>query len=109
MKTFIFPPNSGNFLHLEGLKILAKQPMILYTERMDIDRKTPLTGKELHDMIARDQEAVASAACEGIYYTDEEEALFQEMNRQGLSYDEQARRIDEFLHQKYGIPPDPST
>lgn len=58
---------------------------------MTIDRNTPLTGQSLRAMIERDIDACASLACEGMQFSEEEEAVFTEMARQGLSYE---ARID---------------
>ena len=38
----------------------------------------------------------ASLACEGVYLTAEEEALFEQMDRERLTADERAARIIEF-------------
>ncbi|MDH5641036.1 MAG: hypothetical protein OEY28_07055 [Nitrospira sp.] len=87
---------------------VAGVPPFPYNGGMAIDRKKPITGKELEELIERDKEAVASLACEGIHFTPEEEAVFQEMNRLGLSYDEQGKYLDDWLHRTYGIPlPEP--
>ena len=66
---------------------------------MSIDRKTPLTGQSLRDMIARDEDGRASLACEGLHFTDEEEAVFAEMARQGLSYDARIDYLKAYLAQ----------
>lgn len=88
---------------------VAWMPPFPYNGGMAIDRKKPIIGKELEELIERDKEAVASLACEGIHFPPEEEAVFQEMNRLGLSYDEQGKYLDEWLHRTYGIPlPDPA-
>jgi hypothetical protein len=45
-------------------------------------------------------EAKASLACEGIYLTAEEEALFKGFEEQRLSHDECRRRLIEFCRAK---------
>lgn len=99
---------SGSAAASAGLISVATPALFSYNESMAIDRKKPITGKDLEELIERDKEAVASLACEGIHFTPEEEAIFQKMNRLGLSYDEQGKYLDDWMHRTYGIPlPDP--
>lgn len=105
------PVTSGSALWLAatGLNPVAWLTAILYNGGMAIDRKKLITGKELEELIDRDKEAVASLACEGIHCTSEEDAVFAEMNRLGLSYDDQGKYLDDWLNRTYGIPlPDPA-
>ena len=48
-------------------------------------------------MLARDVEAVASLACEGIQFTKEEEAVFADMARRGLSYDDRIAYLKAYV------------
>lgn len=48
-------------------------------------------------MMARDMEAVASLACEGIQFTNEEEAVFADMARRGLSYDDRIAYLKAYV------------
>jgi hypothetical protein len=49
-------------------------------------------------------EAEANLAIEGIYLTEEERALFEEMEEQGLSQAERTTRIDRFIAAKLKRP-----
>ena len=96
------------WLAATGLNPVAWLTAILYNGGMIVDRKKPITGKELEELIDRDKEAVASLACEGIYCTPEEDAVFEEMNRLGLSYEQRDKYLDDWMHRTYGIPlPEP--
>jgi len=64
---------------------------------MSIDRTIPLTGQEFRNMLARDEDARASLACEGMVFTPDEEAVFTEMARQGLSYDARIAYLKAYL------------
>jgi hypothetical protein len=55
---------------------------------------------ELAEIRRRRPGVRASLACEGMYLTAEEEALFDEMDRERLSSDECAKRIIEFSRAK---------
>ncbi len=68
---------------------MAPLPENRYNRMMTTQRNTPLTDQALRDMIKRDLEAKASLACEGIHFTEEEEAVFADMIKQGL--DDEAR------------------
>ena len=57
-----------------------------------------LTKAELAEIRRRRPGVRASLACEGLYLTAEEEALFEDMDRQGLTADERAARIIQFSH-----------
>lgn len=87
-----------------GLVSVAQPRAFLYNNRMTVDRKKPITGKELEELIERGKEARASLACEGIYCTPEEDAVFAEMNRLNLSYEERDKYLDDWMHRTYGIP-----
>jgi len=52
-----------------------------------------LTDAELAEIRRRRPGVRASLACEGMYLTAEEEALFDQMGRERLTPDEQAARI----------------
>ena len=55
-----------------------------------------LTDAELAEIRRRRPGVRASLACEGMYLTAEEEALFEQMDRDRLTPDESAQRIIEF-------------
>jgi hypothetical protein len=55
-----------------------------------------LTDSELAEIRRRRPGVRASLACEGMYLTAEEEALFEQMDRERLTADERAARIIEF-------------
>jgi hypothetical protein len=59
-------------------------------------QKGRLTTSELAEIRRRRPGVRASLACEGLYLTAEEEALFEEMDKNGLTADERAARIVEF-------------
>jgi hypothetical protein len=59
-----------------------------------------LTDAELAEAKRNFAEARASLACEGIYLTDEEEALFNSLQAQRLSHEECRRRLVEFSRAK---------
>jgi hypothetical protein len=59
-----------------------------------------LTDTELAEIRRRRSGVRASLACEGMYLTAEEEALFEQMDRERLTPDECARRIIEFSRAK---------
>jgi hypothetical protein len=59
----------------------------------DSMRKRRLTNAELAEIRRRRPGVRASLACEGMYLTAEEEALFQEMEQERLTADERAARI----------------
>lgn len=48
----------------------------------------------------RRKEAQASAACEGIYLSDEEQRLFEYMEEQALDFNECDKLIDLYLSDK---------
>jgi hypothetical protein len=54
------------------------------------------TDAELAEIRRRRPGVRASLACEGLYLTAEEEALFEEMDRERLNADERAARIVQF-------------
>lgn len=96
--------------------VLARNPPIsldaltglIYNGFMAADRTKPLAGKELEALIQRDKEAVASLACEGIHCTPEEDAVFEEMNRLNLSYDERIKHLNDYFDRTSKIPPNAS-
>jgi hypothetical protein len=59
-----------------------------------------LTDAELAEIRRRRPGVRTSLACEGLYLTAEEEALFDEMDRERLTPDESAQRIIEFSRAK---------
>jgi hypothetical protein len=63
-------------------------------------QKGRLTTSELAEIRRRRPGVRASLACEGLYLTAEEEALFEEMDENGLTADERAARIVEFSRAK---------
>ncbi len=52
-----------------------------------------LTDAELAEIRRRRPAVRASLACEGIYLTPEDDALFQQMDEQRLTADQRIRRI----------------
>jgi hypothetical protein len=56
-------------------------------------RRRRLTDAELAEIRRRRPGVRASLACEGMYLTAEEEALFDQMERERLTPDERAARI----------------
>jgi hypothetical protein len=59
-----------------------------------------LTKSELAEIRRRRPGVRASLACEGLYLTAEEEALFEDMDREHLTADERAARIVQFSRAK---------
>ena len=59
-----------------------------------------LTDTELAEIRRRRPGVRASLACEGMYLTAEEEALFDQMERERLTPDERAARITRFNRAK---------
>ena len=59
-------------------------------------RKGRLTDAELAEIRRRRPGVRASLACEGLYLTPEEEALFEQMDKERLTADERAERIIQF-------------
>ncbi len=59
-----------------------------------------LTDSELAEIRRRRRGVRASLACEGMYLTAEEEALFEQMDRERLTPDEAAQRIIQFNRAK---------
>jgi hypothetical protein len=59
-----------------------------------------MTDAELAEIRRRRPGVRASLACEGMYLTAEEEALFEQMDRERLTPDEAAQRIVEFSRAK---------
>ena len=59
-----------------------------------------LTDSELAEIRRRRPGVRASLACEGMYLTAEEEALFEQMDRERLTPDEAAQRIIQFNRAK---------
>jgi hypothetical protein len=58
------------------------------------------TDAELAEIRRRRPGVRASLACEGMYLTAEEEALFEQMDKERLTPDEAAQRIIEFSRAK---------
>jgi hypothetical protein len=63
---------------------------------MQMPKKNRLTDGELAEIRRRRPGVRASLACEGLFLTAEEEALFREMDRERLTADQRAARIVEF-------------
>jgi hypothetical protein len=63
-------------------------------------KKNRLTDAELAEIRRRRPGVRASLACEGIYLAAEEEALFEQMDRERLTADQRAARIVEFSRAK---------
>jgi hypothetical protein len=59
-------------------------------------KKDRLTDAELAEIRRRRPGARASLACEGLYLSAEEEALFEQMDRERLTADQRAERIVEY-------------
>ncbi len=59
-------------------------------------KKGRLTDSELAEIRRRRPGARASLACEGLFLTAEEEALFDQMDRERLTADQRAARIVQF-------------
>ena len=59
-------------------------------------KKDRLTDAELAEIRRRRPGARASLACEGLYLSAEEEALFEQMDTERLTADQRAERIVEF-------------
>jgi hypothetical protein len=59
-------------------------------------KKTRLTDAELAEIRRRRPGVRASLACEELYLTAEEEALFERMDKERLTSDERAARIVQF-------------
>jgi hypothetical protein len=59
-----------------------------------------LTDAELDEIRRRRPGVRASLACEGMYLTVEEEALFDQMDKERLTPDECAQRIVQFSRAK---------
>jgi hypothetical protein len=59
-------------------------------------RRHRLTDTELAEIRRRRPGVRASLACEGMVLTAEEEALFEQMDRERLTPDERAQRIGQF-------------
>jgi hypothetical protein len=63
-------------------------------------KKGRLTDSELAEIRRRRPGVRASLACEGLYLTKEEEAVFEQMDRERLTADERAARIIELSRAK---------
>ena len=59
-----------------------------------------LTDAELAEIRRRRPGVRVSLACEGLYLTDEEEALFEQMDRERLTPDQRAARIVQYVRAK---------
>jgi hypothetical protein len=62
--------------------------------------KRRLTDAELAEIRRRRPGVRASLACEGMHLTADEEALFEQMDRERLTADERAQRIIQFARAK---------
>ena len=65
-----------------------------------MNEKRRLTDAEIAEIRRRRPGVRASLACEGMILTAEEEALFDEMERERLTPDDGAKRILEFSRAK---------
>jgi hypothetical protein len=65
-----------------------------------MSKKNRLTDAELAEIRRRRPSVRASLACEGLYLTAEEEALFEQMDRERLTADQRAIWIIEFSRAK---------
>ena len=65
-------------------------------EERQMRRRPQLTDAEIAEIRRRRPGVRTSLACEGMYLTAEEEALFEQMDREHLTPDDRARRITEF-------------
>lgn len=59
-------------------------------------KKDRLTDAELAEIRRRRPGVRASLACEGLYLSAEEEALFEKMDKERLTGDQRAERIRQF-------------
>jgi hypothetical protein len=59
-------------------------------------KKDRLTDAELAEIRRRRPGVRASLACEGLYLSAEEEALFEQMDRERLTGDQRAERIVQY-------------
>jgi hypothetical protein len=62
-----------------------------------------LTDTELSEFEQNMAEARASLACEGLFFTDEEEALLQQFAAERLQPEERRRRAIEFCRQQRSL------
>ena len=62
--------------------------------------KRRLTDAELAEIRRRRPGVRTSLACEGMHLTADEEALFEQMDRERLTADERAQRIIQFARSK---------
>lgn len=60
----------------------------------------PLTDEELAEILRRRAGVRASLACEGMFLTAEEEALFEQMDKERLTPDECAASITAFCRER---------
>ena len=63
-------------------------------------RPAKLTDAEIAEIRRRRPGVRVSLACEGMYLTPEEEALFEQMDRERLTPDQSAQRLTEFYRAK---------
>jgi hypothetical protein len=76
----------------DGGIIIRMQPLERVLQR--------LTDAEIAEIRRRRPGVRASLACEGMYLTPEEEAMFDQTARERLSPDERAKRITEIFRAK---------
>jgi hypothetical protein len=65
-----------------------------------MQRERQLTDAELAEILRRRPGVHASLACEGLHLTAEEEALFEQMDRERLTAGERAERIAQMVRAK---------
>jgi hypothetical protein len=63
-------------------------------------RKQRLSDAELAEIRRRRPGVRVSLACEGLFLTTEEEALFEEMDRERLTAEDRAERVIQFSRTK---------
>jgi hypothetical protein len=71
-----------------------------FAMKADLPGRGRLTDAEIAEIRRRRLGARASLACEGMYLTAEDEAVFEQMDGERLTPDERARRIIEVSRAK---------
>jgi hypothetical protein len=74
--------------------------MLCSIKETDMAKRIRLTDAELAEIRRRRPGVRASLACEGLYPSVEEEALFEQMDKERLTADERAARIAQFFRAK---------
>jgi hypothetical protein len=73
---------------------------LLLFEDLFMRGRRRLTDAELAEIRRRRPDVRASLACEGMHLTADEEALFEQMDRERLTAEERAERIVQFARAK---------